>query len=127
MKDKNYNTMIHCGLNPGKKTISYRFSLPCFVGSLNGIKWTCASTWVNPVFSMVSMHIFQLSVGCFSPRLLLFVFNVIPYNYLGHTFLWLSYTFVQILFRDTYRYFRLDKLLKVLSWITLMLLWFNRL
>ena len=165
------------------KTISYRFSLPSFVGSLEGIKWTywptifssekkilviitnhppppkpymqfCSNTaiWTYPYWKLYRKYFwstryvqhlpvpelipFFLWCPCssfsfpwvfFSPRLLLFVFNVFPYNFLDHTFLWLSYTFVQIILSDTYRYFRLDKLLKALSWITLMLLWFNRL
>ena len=30
-----------------------------------------------------------------------YIFNVMQYNYLGHIYLWLSYTFVQILLNDT--------------------------
>jgi hypothetical protein len=56
-----------------------------------------------------------------------YIFYIIPYNYWWHILVWLSYTFVQIISNDTYKYFKFVRLLKVLSSITIMLLWSNHL
>ena len=81
------------------------------------------------VFVLCYIPVFPFSLNC--PFLLMvtykYIFKVMPYNYLGHIFSWLSYTFVHIILNDTYRYFNFDRLLKVLSSITVILLWSNRL
>jgi len=56
-----------------------------------------------------------------------YTFHVIPKHYLWHILLWIGYTFVQIMLKDTHRLSKCVRLFKALSSITDMLLLFNHL
>ena len=81
--------------------------IPCFL-------WCPCSSFSFPCVFFICLSLYYIITQCClclwiaHSRLPLmftytYTFNVIPNNYVGHTFLWLIYTFVQIILNYTYR------------------------